>query len=209
MRTDPFTDSLAFLIGNTPDHEALGWARFILVALYWAALIGSVAVAASVWSRDPDQQSGRNVAIWLVRVLVGTVWLRASLWALPLPVAGGFNYWVGQLAENSAWPAHARLVRDVLLPHVALLDPAVFVVATLVGLSLMLGVGVRVAGVVGILFILNLWVGLYHRPEQWSWNYVFPMVIHAFFVLDGAAACLGLGALWRRNRDARQAIYGS
>ena len=200
MRTNPFTDSWLFLIGQTPDHEALGSAKYLLVALYAAALIGGGAVAARAWSRDPAQRDGRRLAIWLFRTLIGTMWLQGSLWKLPLPVAGGFRYWTGQLVEHSWLPAHAALVRDVLLPNIAVLDPLVWLTETLLGLSLMLGFGVRLAGLVGIAFTLNLWVGLYHRGDEWPWNYVFLMLVHAFFVLDRAGECLGLDAMRARRR---------
>ena len=199
MRTNPFYDSWLFLIGQTPDHVALGSARYLLVALYAAALVGGVAVAARAWSRDPAQRNGRTLAIWLFRTLIGTMWLQGSLWKLPLPVAGGFQYWTGQLVEHSWLPAHAALVRDVLLPNIAILDPVVWLTETLLGLSLMLGFGVRLAGLVGIAFTLNLWVGLYHRGDEWPWNYIFLIFVHAFFVLDRAGECLGLDALWRRR----------
>lgn len=48
MRTNPFNDSWLFLIGEPPDHDALGGARYLLVALYAASLIGSIAVATIV-----------------------------------------------------------------------------------------------------------------------------------------------------------------
>ena len=200
MRTNPFTDSWLFLIGQTPDHEALGSAKYLLVALYAAALIGGGAVAARAWSRDPAQRDGRRLAIWLFRTLIGTMWLQGSLWKLPLPVAGGFQYWTGQLVEHSWLPAHAALVRDVLLPNIAILDLVVWLTETLLGLSLMLGFGVRLAGLVGITFTLNLWVGLYHRGDEWPWNYVFLMLVHAFFVLDRAGECFGLDAMPVRQR---------
>lgn len=206
MRTNPFYDSWLFLIGQTPDHEALGSARYLLVALYAAALIGGVAVAARSWSRDLAQRNGRTLAIWLFRTLIGTMWLQGSLWKLPLPVAGGFQYWTGQLVEHSWLPAHAALVRDVLLPNIALLDPVVWLTETLLGLSLMLGFGVRLAGLVGIAFTLNLWVGLYHRADEWPWNYIFLIFVHAFFVLDRAGECLGLDALWRRRLMGRVSL---
>jgi len=200
MRTNPFSDSWLFLIGQTPDHDALGGAKYLLVALYAATLIGGVAVAARAWSRDPAQRNGRTLAIWLFRMLIGTMWLQGSLWKLPLPVAGGFQYWTGQLVEHSWLPAHAALVRDVLLPNIAILDPVVWLTETLLGLSLMLGFGVRLAGLVGIAFTLNLWVGLYHRGDEWPWNYIFLIFVHAFFVLDRAGECLGLDASWWRRR---------
>ena len=200
MRTNPFNDTWLFLIGQTPDHDALGPAKYLLVALYAALLAGGIAVAARAWSRDPAQRTGRNLAIWLFRTMIGSMWLQGSLWKLPLPVAGGFQYWTGQLAEHSWLPIHAALVRDVLLPNIALLDPAVWLTETLLAASLMLGAGVRLAGLVGIAFTLNLWVGLYLRSDEWPWNYVFLIFVHAFFVLDRAGECLGLDTLpWRRR----------
>ena len=200
MRTNPFNDTWLFLIGQTPDHDALGPAKYLLVALYAALLAGGIAVAARAWSRDPAQRTGRNLAIWLFRTMIGSMWLQGSLWKLPLPVAGGFQYWTGQLAEHSWLPIHAALVRDVLLPNIALLDPAVWLTETLLAASLMLGAGVRLAGLVGIAFTLNLWVGLYLRGDEWPWNYVFLIFVHAFFVLDRAGECLGLDTLpWRRR----------
>lgn len=206
MRTNPFYDSWLFLIGQTPDHDALGSARYLLVALYAVLLIGGIAVAARVWARDPAQRNGRTLAIWLFRTLIGTMWLQGSLWKLPLPVAGGFQYWTGQLVEHSWLPAHAALVRDVLLPNIAILDPVVWLTETLLGASLMLGVGVRLAGLVGIAFTINLWVGLYHRADEWPWNYIFLIFVHAFFVLDRAGECLGLDALWRRRMLGRVSL---
>jgi len=199
MRTNPFYDSWLFLIGQTPDHDALGSAKYLLVALYAALLIGGIAVAVRAWSDDPAQRNGRTLAIWLFRTLMGTMWLQGSLWKLPLPVAGGFQYWTGQLVEHSWLPAHAALVRDVLLPNIAILDPVVWLTETLLGASLMLGFGARLAGLVGIAFTLNLWVGLYHRADEWPWNYIFLIFVHAFFVLDHAGECLGLDALWGRR----------
>lgn len=200
MRTNPFYDSWLFLIGQTPDHDALGGAKYLLVALYAVLLIGGIAVAAQAWSRDPAQRNGRTLAIWLFRTLIGTMWLQGSLWKLPLPVADGFQYWTGQLVEHSWLPAHAALVRDVLLPNIAVLDPVVWLTETLLGISLMLGFGVRLAGLVGIAFTLNLWVGLYHRADEWPWNYIFLIFVHAFFILDRAGECLGLDAMLARRR---------
>ncbi len=206
MRTNPFYDTWLFLLGQTPDHDALGLAKYLLMALYAALLVGSIVVAARAWSRDPAQRTSRNLIIWLFRTLIGSMWFQGSLWKLPLPVAGGFQYWTSQLVEHSWLPIHAALVRDVLLPNIAILDPLVWLTETLLAASLMLGAGVRVAGLVGIAFTLNLWVGLYHRGDEWPWNYIFLIFVHGFFVLDRAGECLGLDALpwrWRRLNPAR------
>ncbi len=85
------------------------------------------------------------------------------------------------MTENSAFPAHAALIRDVFLANIALLDPAVYLTETALAISLMLGFAVRLAGIVAIVFTLNLWIGLYRSAAEWPWQYVFLIVTHAFF----------------------------
>lgn len=200
MRTDPFYDSLLFLIGDTPDHNALGGAKYILVALYALLLIGGVVIARFNWSHDPAQRTARNAWIWLFRTLIGTMWLQGSLWKLPWPVAPGFQFWTGQLAEHSAFPAHAALIRDFFLPNIAILDPLVYLTETALAAALMLGFAVRLAGLVAIVFTLNLWIGLYHNTAEWPWQYVFLIMTHGFFALDQAGRSLGLDAILARAR---------
>ena len=200
MRTTPILDSLAFLAGNTPDHEALGPLGILLVILFAALLAGSVAVAVGTYARDPAQRNGRAVTIWLCRLLTGAMWFESSLWKLPLPVSAGFQYWTQQLVDNSAYPWHAAIVRDYLLPHIDLLDPAIWLFETAMAVSLMLGIGVRLAGLIGLLFMGNLWLGLYHDGGEWPWSYVFAGLLHLFLSIDNAGACLGLDAwLWPRR----------
>lgn len=201
MRTTPLLDTLDFLVGNTPDHMALGPARWLMVVLFAALMLGSVALAAHNLSRDPAQRDLRTGLIWLFRLTIGAMWFQGSLWKLPLPVSGGFEYWTGQLAQHSAFAWHASLVRDVLLPNIALLDPAVWLTETFLAIALMLGIAVRLAGVVGALFMLNLWIGLYRNDAEWPWNYVFLAILMLMFTLDRAGRSLGLDAvIARQNR---------
>lgn len=201
MRTTPFTDSLHFLIGDTPDHDALGWAKYVLVVLYAALLVGAIAIAIRSFAADPAQRTARHVTIAAMRILIGTMWFQGSLWKLPLPVAGGFQYWTSQLVEHSAYAGHAALIKDVFLANIALLDPAVYVAETVMAASLLLGFGVRLAGLMAIVFTLNLWIGLYRNPAEWPWQYIFIIMTHVFFVLDSAGRSLGLDGLVRRGRS--------
>ncbi len=200
MRTNPFLDSLHFLIGDTPDHDAIGWPKYFLVLLYAALLAGCVVIAVRNWAADPAQRTGRHAVIWLLRTLIGTMWLQGSLWKLPLPVAGAFQYWTTQITEHSAFAWHAALTKDVFLANIGLLDPAVFLAETCMGAALMLGFGVRLAGLVGIAFTLNLWIGLYRVDAEWPWEYIFLIGTLTFFILDHAGQSLGLDALIRRGR---------
>lgn len=200
MRTTPFHDSLLFLIGDTPDHNALGSAKYLVVALYALLLMGGIAIAVFNWSHDPAQRNGRNAWIWLFRTLIGTMWLQGSLWKLPLPVAGAFQFWTSQMAEHSAFPAHAALIRDFFLPNIAILDPLIYLTETMLAIALMLGFAVRLASLVAIVFTLNIWIGLYHHTGEWPWQYMFLVMTHAFFALDHAGRSLGLDAILARAR---------
>jgi len=60
MRTDPFTDTWMFLIGRQPDQLALGPWRWLLVALFIAALAASVWIAWVNWRADPAMGGARR-----------------------------------------------------------------------------------------------------------------------------------------------------
>ena len=199
MRTDPFSDGLAFLLGATPDHISIGWGSIPFVAFSTALIGGSIVLAAVNWSADPAQRTTRNVAIWLMRGLIGAMWLEGSLWKLPLPVSGGLTYWLGLMGENAAFAGYGALIKSLLVPNIALVNPLIWLTETALATALLLGVAVRLASLLGIAMALNLWIGLYHFQAEWPWIYLFIAMLHIFFILDRAGRALGLDALWLRN----------
>src|SRR5271165_2954439 len=98
MRTNPFFDSWLFVTGQTPGHAALGAFRYVFVAFTISLILGSIGIAAAAWRRDRSQGTS-DVVIWLVRSLIGAMWLEGSLWKLPLP--GGLPYWLGLMGQNA------------------------------------------------------------------------------------------------------------
>jgi len=80
--------------------------------------------------------------------------------------------------------------------------------------SLILGFGVRLIGVLGIIFLLHLWLGIYRpgSPAEWPWEYIFLAMVMFFFALHAAGRSLGLDAWLRRNvaavRD-RRGFFGT
>jgi uncharacterized membrane protein YphA (DoxX/SURF4 family) len=201
MPKNPFTDVWQFLTAATSDHLELGSWRYLLGVLFAALLIGSVAIAWRNWSRDPEQRTGRHFGTWAVRTLIGCMWFEGMLWKLPLPASSGLQYWTEQMASRAAFDVHRELVRDVLLPHLAWFGPVVFLAELTFAVSMMLGLGVRLAGVLAILFVTNLWLGIYRSgdPAEWPWSYVFLMMLMFLFALYAAGRSLGLDATLRRE----------
>src|SRR5262249_22670363 len=89
-----------------------------------------------------------------------------------------------------------------------------FVAEFTFAVSLILGLGVRLIGVLGIIFVLHLWLGIYRpgSPAEWPWEYIFLAIVMFMFALHAAGRSLRLDAWLRRNvaavRD-RKAFLGS
>jgi hypothetical protein len=199
MRTNPFYDAWLFIIGSTGDHEKLGAFKYVFVALFLVLLAASLWIAWSNWREDATQHSIAHVATWFCRVLIGCMWFQGCLWKLPLPVSDGFQFWAGQMAENAAFEFHRTLVTTVYLPYIKLIQPLVFLAEISFATSLILGFAVRLSGLLGALFALHLWLGLYLHSAEWPWNYVFLAVVMGLFAIHTAGRSLGVDALLKRH----------
>ena len=201
MPKNPISDVWQFLTATTSDYLNLGGWRFVILALFWMLMIASVIVAFRNWKEDPTQRTGRNIGIYIVRVLVGCMWFEGMLWKLPLPLSEGLQYWTEQEATRAAFELHQAFVKDFLLPHLAIFGPFVFLAELTFATSLILGFAVRVVSVLAIAFVLQLWLGIYRPadPAEWPWSYMFLMMLMFLFALYGAGRSLGFDAWLRRN----------
>jgi uncharacterized membrane protein YphA (DoxX/SURF4 family) len=148
----------------------------------------------------------------LVRVLVGCMWAQGLLWKLPLPVSSGLQYWTEQMGNRAAFGFHREFVTGFLIPNLHWFGPLVFLTELALTVAFILGLGVRFAGAIGMLFVLHLWLGIYlpGDPAEWPWSYVFLVMVMFFLALDAAGRSLGLDAWLRRHvaavRDGTNAI---
>ncbi|HZH46501.1 MAG TPA: hypothetical protein VEY31_07675, partial [Roseococcus sp.] len=203
MRTNPFYDTWLFLIGQQPDQVALGAWRWLIVLLFIGLLAASAWIAREAWRRDPAQRSTAHLWTWAFRVLMGSMWFQGSLWKLPLPVSDAFKSWTEQIGEHAAFGFHRSFATEVLVPNIALLQPVVFLAEMSFAASLILGLAVRLSSALGILFALQLWLGLYHHPHEWPWLFMFMVFTLGMFIIHAAGRSLGMDALLRRGGVAR------
>lgn len=187
MRTDPFSDAVMWLLD-------VRWQTM----LYWAILLASVAVAAINWARDPDQRRAESIAIWALRILIGAMWYQGTTWKLPLPASDAFAHWLGETGKFAAFPFVRALVTGVLEPLLPLVGTLAYFAELFFAVTLTLGVITRLGALAALGQATFLWIGLYQAPNEWPWNYVFLMVVHAFFIITAAGRHLGVDALLRR-----------
>ena len=199
MPTNPFTDIWHFLTGNTNDYLHQGNWRYVILALFWILLLASTAVAFKNWQEDPAQRTGRHLGVWLVRVLIGCMWFQGMLWKLPLPVSDGLQYWTEQESTNAAFEFHRTFLKDVVLPNMKLFGPIVFLAELVFAGSMLLGLSVRLVGLLACVYTLQLWLGLYDNSSEWPWTYMFLALLMFWLAFEAAGRSLGFDAWLRRT----------
>ena len=185
MRPNPLHDAGQFL-------TQAGW----FTPVFWVLLLGSIVIAGLAWRADAAQRTPRAIALWVLRVLVGSMWWQQTLWKIP-PNFSGLRYWMGQEVEHAATVLLSAFVRDLVLPNLNVFGPLVYLIEAAIGISLLLGLFSRAGALLGTLMGINLWLGLYSAPGEWPWTYMFLIIIQALFVIDPPGRVLGADVLIR------------
>jgi|SRR5579872_2280166 len=203
MPQNPISDFLNFVIGQYGDQVSLskaglGGLVWLTLAVYWVLFVGGIGIAIYSWARDASQRTAAHLSIFIMRFTMAGMWALATLWKLPWPVSDGFKYWLGASVKGSSFHWHASMMA-MFNDHIALVQPLVFLLETALTISLMLGIGVRLAGVIGTAFLINLWIGLYNAEGEWPWTYIGIAWAHGMFAAAAAGRSLGLDH-WLRDR---------
>ena len=196
MRDNPLTDALAFLV----DTE-----KFWFTVIFWLLFLGSIAAALQVWRTDPAQHSARHIGIGLLRFIVGCMWWQQSLWKIPPHYDWGLIHWMQEMVDHASTELQSVLVRDLVLPNIALFGPLVYAIEVAIGASLILGLFTRLGAALGALMAINLWLGLYNAPGEWPWTYMFLVVIQLLFLIYPPGRSLGLDVLLQRHETRKGA----
>lgn len=197
MRPSPLSDAISFL--SDPS-----WPR----PVFWVLLIGSAAAAIVVWRDDPAQHSLRHIGICLLRIVIGTMWWQQSLWKVPPHYDWGLIHWMQEMVEHASTDLQSQLVRDIVLPNIAIFGPLVYAIEVAIAVSLILGLATRLGALLGALMAINLWLGLYNAPTEWPWTYMFLVVLQLIYLIDPPGRSLGVDALaWRREEASHQTSH--
>jgi uncharacterized membrane protein YphA (DoxX/SURF4 family) len=193
MNPDPLSDAVAFLLQPA-------WTT----GVFWLLGLASIAIALYAFATIPSQRHATYVCDWVFRVLIGCMWWQQTLWKLPPYYTDhpeqpfgetGLAYWMGVMGKSAAIPAQADFVNNIVLPNFYLFAPIVYAAEVLTAVSLLLGLFVRLGGVIGAFQVLNLWLGLYSAPGEWPWTYFFLLLLMLIFALHRYGRRLGLDAI--------------
>jgi uncharacterized membrane protein YphA (DoxX/SURF4 family) len=194
MRPNPLTDALSFLTDVSLPRPV-----FLLL------LLGSAAAAFLAWRGDPAQRSIQHIGVGVLRVIIGTMWWQQSLWKVPPHYDWGLIHWMQEMVEHASTQLQSALVRDIVLPNIAVFGPLVYTIEVAIAVSLILGLATRLGALLGALMAINLWLGLYDAPGEWPWTYMFLVVLQLIYLIDPPGRSLGVDALaWRREGTSRE-----
>jgi len=86
---------------------------------------------------------------------------------------GGFQGYLRDFIANGAVSFYRPVLADIVLPHAVVFGYLVGVVEALIGISLLLGLWVRPASILGVLFMLNLRLSTWWEPghQMPVWRY--------------------------------------
>jgi uncharacterized membrane protein YphA (DoxX/SURF4 family) len=204
MNPNPVSDVIQFLTQPA-------WTT----AVYWLLIVASIVIAIYAWRTIPAQRTGTILFDWIARFFIGSMWWQQTLWKLPpyytdhpdKPFgATGLAYWMGLMGKHAAIPLQADLVNHVVLPHFYVFAPIVYSLEVLTAVSLILGLFVRLWGLIGAAQIANLWLGLYSAPGEWPWTYFFLLVVMLIFAVHRYGRALGLDAIIASRTASRRTL---
>ena len=128
------------------------------------------------------------------------MWWQQSLWKIPPHYDWGLIHWMEEMVAHASTELQSVLVRDLVLPNIAVFGPLVYAFEVAIAASLILGLLTRLGAVLGALMAINLWLGLYDAAGEWPWTYMFLVIIQMLFVIDPPGRSLGLDVLlWLRK----------
>ena len=148
-----------------------------------------------------DPHRGNERALAFLRICMGILFLifgQYKVFETQFTLHGGFEFWINRFLEGGAYPFMAPVLRGFVLPHAR---PIAFLVAygeLAIGIALTLGVWVRRASAIGLLYMVTmLFSSNYPGPGAPMWQYFGASLEHSVLGICFVAFLIGRAdAVW-------------
>ncbi len=126
--------------------------------------------------------------------------------------------WLHEFISQGAVSIYAGFLQKTVLPHHVFLGYAVGVVESLIGISLVLGLGVRFASVLGVLHMINLTLATWwepgHNVPRWRYfgnelDHLPLLFLFLIFFTANAGRAWGLDGALHRRKLRKTSFFGS
>jgi thiosulfate dehydrogenase [quinone] large subunit len=123
------------------------------------------------------------------RSAIGLLWLASLRWKLPPTFAAPPGHrslldWLHLEVAHPILGLYADFVSTVVIPNYLLFAWLTFIAEAVIGLLLVLGLFSRLGAAMGLLWSLNLAMGLLAVPGEWPWSYLMLVMWHGLFLVS-------------------------
>jgi len=152
-----------------------------------------------VLSPSPPPARASGIALAVLRILAGLLWLAQVWWKLP-PDFGenrrtGLWFWTHLAVDHPVFPPYSWLVEHLVLPNFTPFGWLVLVAETLLPVLLLTGTAVRLAALIGIGQSLAIGLTVAEAPNEWPWAYAMMIGIHLVLLLGPSAQYAAVDAV--------------
>lgn len=142
---------------------------------------------------------GQGLAMTLVRLLVGVMWLYNVAWKVP-PTFGqseraGLFAFTSYAVSNPVFPPYSWVVQHLVLPNFVPFGWGVVVAETVLAVLLLSGSYIRIAAAVGVVQSLAIGLSVARAPGEWPWSYILMVAVHLLILFGGAGRHLAVDGL--------------
>ena len=146
--------------------------------------------------RETDFGSRNTLAVAGLRIAVGCLFLifaQYKVFGSQFTLHGGFQWWINRfLQDGAAYPFMRPVLQGFVLPHAPAIAFLVAYGELAIGLSLVLGIGVRAASVFGFVYMLSLlFSSNYPGAQAPGWEYFGASLDHSVLALCFLAFLVG------------------
>ena len=152
-----------------------------------------------VFSPTPPPARASGIALAVLRILAGLLWLAHVWWKVP-PDFGenrrtGLWFWTHLAVDHPVFPPYSWLVEHLVLPNFTPFGWLVLVVETLLPVLLITGTAVRLAALIGIGQSLAIGLSVAEAPNEWPWAYAMMIGVHLVLLLAPSAQYAAVDAV--------------
>jgi uncharacterized membrane protein YphA (DoxX/SURF4 family) len=152
-----------------------------------------------VLSPTPPPARVSGIALAVLRILAGLLWLAHVWWKVP-PDFGenrrtGLWFWTHLAVDHPVFPPYSWLVEHLVLPNFTPFGWLVLVVETLLPVLLLTGTAVRLAALIGIGQSVAIGLSVAEAPNEWPWAYAMMIGIHLVLLLAPSAQYAAVDAV--------------
>jgi uncharacterized membrane protein YphA (DoxX/SURF4 family) len=152
-----------------------------------------------------------GAVIALIRITMGFFWFQESLLKLP-GHTGFFKQLLQAVAHNAIIPMYAGMVQKIFVPHTTQFIFCVWILESLIALSLLFGLFARLGGLAGALWGALLFCGLAYPsgpgPGANPWYFGLIVLVNALLALTASGRSLGIDR-WLRPVMLQRAAKGN